>query len=858
MHTPQSLHTDTAPSSGHIQGARPQMQTRILDGVITFALSAIFFSVPLFFTTRTMQGVVFEKHILFYVLVLLAVVAWALKGALSGTLMVRRTPLDYPIIAFLAAVIVSTFLAGDRWHAVWGMFGDPSRGVIALIAMIAAFYLIVAHFTPRRAMAFFIAFCVSGGIVALWTFFGLVGIGFLPDRIARVAPLSLIGSLTGLALFLAMMVPLWMTALFGLWRNDHVCYRALRIIGTIAVLVGLAITLVDLHMLLSYVPRVPLAVGTVFFLVFVLARLVRPRGATAFVPMIVMIVIIGFLMSSQLRSPLLSDTIVLPPTVSLTPSAAWEITRAALKEHFFFGFGPAQYATAFSAVRPDALNTEALFSVRFTQGENVLFDALATVGVVGTILLVFVFVTFVSVTFYLLVRDQERNKMYALGLFSAVLIFALTLATQRVEGTMLLIGVLVAALAWVMIYHESGVAQREVALSLKASPKYALSLAFVSIVLIAGVGMSFFATGKIFAADVLAGRAVRAATVTEETIGLLQRAVLLHPREGAYLTRMAQEFVVLANREALKNDDERDLVKLRAYLDNAMVSARVARDEKLPTSVVAAEVYAQIAENRSFYDATVLDEAMAAWEEVGKREPSNAVRFLRQGEIALRKALLIDPKEKADERKDALATARDFFTRAIEKKANFAAAYYQRALIQQALGDIDAAVEDMTKAFVATGNRNVTYAYTLATMLRERDKEDDAARAEVLLRSIIGVNDKEVNAYLALALLYEKKNEAAAAIAAYGKVLEILPDGDGENAAANARQQIQAKIDALRQSGTTVANGASPAPLTVSAQRDDAAQQQADEQGAAEGAQGANAAGGNATQDAAAAVNAVQ
>ncbi len=791
-------HATTAESSAE----KASLQERLLDGVITASLTTVFFGVPVFFTAVTMQGIVFDKYIFFYIVILLALVAWAAKGALGGRLILRRTPLDYVVLAFIAVVVLSTIVAsGDRWHSVWGQFGDPSHGVVALLAFVAIFFLVVTHSTPRRSLLFFTALMMAAGVVAIWTLLALTGVPFLPERIARMAPLSMMGSLQSLALFLAASVPLWMTSLFALWNSETIS-RSVRGVATAGALVALIATLVDIHMLLQYVPLIPFAIGVTFFLVFVLARLVRAQGALPFIPMIVLVIVVGFLMASPSRSPLLSDHVVLPPTVSMTPSLAWEITRSALSEHFFLGFGPAQFEHAFSTVRPEGLNTHQLFALRFTQGEGIIFDALATIGVLGTVALLLVGATFLSILLYLLARDAQRNKVFTLGLTSAIIIVIGTLLTRRIDGSALIICVLLGVLALVSAYRESGLELRSITLSLKASPQFALSLAFVSIILIAGVGMSFFSVGKIFAADVFAGSAVRASEVTKDTLASLQRAITLNPREGAYWMRLAQEFAVLANREALKPEKERDLNALRAYLQQAQLAANTARI-KLPTSAAAAEVYAQIMENTSIYDPTVIADAQTAYEEAQKREPSNPVYVLKRAELALRAAIQIDAKDEAA-RKDALAAARDLFTEAIEKKENFASAYYQRALIQQALGDMDAAVEDMTKAFVSTNNTNITYAYNLAVLLRERDAEGDAARAEALLRSILGVNDAEVNTLLALATLYERKDQQAAAIATYERLLEVLPDGEKANEQTRAaRKQISEKINTLKRAAVT-------------------------------------------------------
>ncbi len=810
-YTNESVHAQDLPrqfapkrSSEKVAEKTPR-NTRFFDAIITISITALFFGVPLFFTSLTMQGIVFDKQMYFYFWLLVALVAWATKSAMSGELTIRRTPLDYPILATLGAVIISTYLSDDRWHSFWGMFGDPSRGLVGLVAAILAFYIIITHFTRRRFTWFFGALILSGSIVILWTFLGLLGVGFLPKAFAAYAPLSIIGSLKGLGLFLSAMVPLLISALFGLWDDGVRIKKFVRVTLSGALGIVTMLALVNIFSLLSYTPLIALAIGAAFFLIFILARLVRPHGGLSFIPMVFLVVVAGFLMiqspQNTIRSPFINKNITLSPEVTLNKSFSWDIAKASLKEHFFFGYGPGQYGQAFSLARPESFNTHPLYTLRFMQGEGLFFDGLSTIGIIGTILATLTVLTFVSVSIYLMMRQQERNKLYSLGLVSATLTITIAVALYRVDGAIMLVGVLLAALTFAMLYYESDMMFNTIALSLKASPKFALSLAFISIVLIAGVGMSFFFVGKIFVADLFAGRAVRAQEVTVDTISNLTRAARLNRHEGRYRTRMGQEFMVLANREALKPKDKRDLQALRTYLQSAQAAALDGRT-LLPADVVAAEVYAQILENASYYDTNLLDAVDEAYKAVLDREPSNAIYIAKRGDITLRKALLIDPK-KEDERKDMLAKARDFFTKAIEKKPNLASAYYQRALIKQGLDDLDGAIDDMEKAFVASGNANITYAYNLGVLYKARDGENDAARAELLFRSILGVNDKEINAHLELATLYKQKNKVAAAIKEYKTVLDLLPkDGDG---VAKARENIQNIINRLQQSGVSVA-----------------------------------------------------
>ena len=113
---------------------RTSKSAQAFDVLISIALFALFFGIPIFFTGITFQGIVFEKQIYFYFWLLVGIVSWASKGVITGEMHIRRTPIDIFVLLFLAAYALSAFLSVDRWHSFWGFFGDPSRGLISVAA----------------------------------------------------------------------------------------------------------------------------------------------------------------------------------------------------------------------------------------------------------------------------------------------------------------------------------------------------------------------------------------------------------------------------------------------------------------------------------------------------------------------------------------------------------------------------------------------------------------------------------------------------------------------------------------------------------------------------------------------------
>jgi tetratricopeptide (TPR) repeat protein len=77
------------------------------------------------------------------------------------------------------------------------------------------------------------------------------------------------------------------------------------------------------------------------------------------------------------------------------------------------------------------------------------------------------------------------------------------------------------------------------------------------------------------------------------------------------------------------------------------------------------------------------------------------------------------------------------------------------------------------------------------------------AKAEDLLKQILGVNDQEINTLLTLGLLYERTNRPNEAFEQYKKILEILPEDN------QSREGVQQLIDNLNANVSNIQAGGS-------------------------------------------------
>ncbi len=799
----------TRPAATDNPTASKARTSRAFDLIITGVLMLLFFGVPIFFTGLTFQGIAFEKQIFFYFCLLAGLVAWVSKGVMTGEMRIRRTPLDIPIILFWLFSIVATVFSVDRWHSFWGFFGDPSRGFISLTALVLAYFFIMSHFTERRRNLMLGSFLAAGVVVIVWSFLVVMQLRFLPASWEAMAPLSLIGSMSTLTLFLALLVPLIVTALFLIHREDAAATRAFRLIVTSVL--GIALVL-DLFLLLALYPFVTWPVvlaGLGFFLIYILAQIVRPTETLTWMPMVIFVVVLAFLMIGA--NELVRAT--LPVEVTPNMKLSWQIVKESLSTNFLTGSGLATYGYDFSLFRPQEFNGNALYTLRFYQGTGLVAEALATIGVVGTILMLVVWFSFLSIGLYLLTMDKTKNKIASLGLWSVAVMLFVAGFVSPINATILILGVLLSALALATLLQESGSEERHWELSFRATPKFALALAFVFMVVSAGVAFIFVFMGKVFMADVSAGTAARMPASTEESIPKYVKAIQLYPQEGRYYTRIAQEYMAIANTEGGKNAEERDVNKIAFTVREAVASGLRAK-ELMPNDVLATEALGLIYENASIFATDALPKAEEMYMRALELEPQNPLFAIKLGQI---KRLSADGKQDGAEKTALLNEAKTYFEQAVAKKADLAIAHYNLAVIASRMKDYDTAIRSTSQA-IRLAPSNLSFRYNLGLLYQERNDEGDRDQAEGLYKQVLETNDRLIDVRLSLGLLYERENKREAAMAEYEKILALIPDDEKTgNNVKQTRTQITQVIENLRSGKGNIPTGNSlsePGPVT--------------------------------------------
>lgn len=745
---------------------KPNFFARIFNGIMRVSIVMIFFGLPLFFTGLSLQGVSFEKQMYFYFWTLLGLVAWASKGVLEESMKIRRTLLDIPIIVLWFVYLLATIFSVDKWHSFWGFFGDPSRGLMSVTAIIIFYYLVLSNFNEKLFKWMLGAFVVSGAMLSLWTAIVIMGVNILPDQVTNIIsiPLSLLGSVGSLGAFFSLMLPLLIITIFKIQSDDHLNSFIKYVITTLTILI-LIVDLVLIWSIHPYVPWLGILLGMILLLVYILSKVVKVPANWTWLPMVTFV----FLLVIYLVGPINIARVDIPAEIGPTHKISWGVAKNSLKDNFILGSGPATYGYDFSLHRPQDFNLNDLYSLRFYQGTGILFESLSTLGALGTLALLLVIVSFVSVSIYFVARNKEMDKVYSLGLLTTAVIIITDSLIAKTNGAMLLIGSALSILAMAIIFKEAKVEEIYSAFTLKASAKFALTLAFIFMVISAGVIFLFVFIGKAYLADVYAGSAAK-----NNSIEKFDKAINLFGKEGRYYTRLGQEYMILANQEMLKPQAERNIGNIENYVNKSIEFSKKGSD-LMKNDVGAIESLGLIYENTSLFVVDSIKLAEESYRRALELEPHNPNFYIKLGQIKL--GLAMAGKDTAgssnSDRNAIVDEAIKLFEQAIGEKNDLAVGYYYLALAYENKGEIDAAIENSQKA--VSFERSVNNIFTLARLYQIRGGDDDNNLAEAFLNKILGVNDKEINTHLSLGMLYEKTNRKSEAIKEYRRVIELLP-----------------------------------------------------------------------------------
>jgi len=290
------------------------------------------------------------------------------------------------------------------------------------------------------------------------------------------------------------------------------------------------------------------------------------------------------------------------------------------------------------------------------------------------------------------------------------------------------------------------------------TPQYSLTFSFVMIVVTAGLVMLGVWGGRLYMAEHAYAAALQGPDY-QTTENNLRTALFHRQNTDTYHVALAQVYLLRA--AELVQSGSKDVQTVSTYLAQAVNEARTATAIS-PKSVAIWENLAVMYENAAVLVPEAGEWAIKTWQTAKELEPTNPILSWRLGNnyaIA----------GKWDE-------AVKNYQESIKLKIDYLDAYVSlgRAFEQQ--NKIEDAVKIYKDGLSYGGNNNSAFLFDFGRLLYNRNKGTDRADAEQLWLGAVRLQPNYSNALYSLGLLYENKDDKAAALQYYYKVKDLNPD----------------------------------------------------------------------------------
>ena len=300
-----------------------------LENLTVFIVGFAILFFPLLFTTINTDAFSIPKQALLGIAALAALVIFAFKIANKGSITIRRTPFDLPLVLMTVAFLLSAIFSLNRWDGLLAFF--------PFFFSVLVFFAITNSARENRHFMFLLSGLVLGGaILSLLSLTSYFKIYLLPFSFAKIQTFSLFGSLLDQALFLAFLAVICGFLLWPFLKNKKVPKKeSFFLLGLILNGLGLLVTLI---MLLTIAKPSILPLETGF--------------QTAF--------------------------------------AAISQDTGRILQGFLFGSGFGTFSTDFTRFKPLTINlNDAIWNLNYLRSSTFVLELLATTGILGFLSFIF-------------------------------------------------------------------------------------------------------------------------------------------------------------------------------------------------------------------------------------------------------------------------------------------------------------------------------------------------------------------------------------------------------------------------------------------------------------------------------------
>lgn len=610
--------------------SRDKNAEQVWDRLIRGLIYTLAFVLPLAFTPWTLERLEFSKQMVLFILISAALTAWLLKILVTRTFRFVKTPLDLPILAYLAIYLLASIFSVDRVASFMGFYGSFHGNFFQLLFLTVFYYLIVNNFATTAELKKLVGiFILSTSLTLIFVFMQFFGWFVLPFDFSKFTNFNTVGGLLILAVFSCAMVILHLGFKENSWFSPF-GGKLWRIIGIAAAFIVL------LTVNFNYA-WMGLIAGLFIYMVFQIGLSPNFSMKNIVAPLVLAILVIGFLVSTWVfRIAPFGNMLQfdLAPEVRLDYKTASPVLKGSVAEKPVLGSGPNTFLYAFSKHREESFNTSQFWNERFGRAPSEAAEYLVGTGILGLLAFEILSLVFMGYAiFFLLRRKDPESWNLALTLFSSfaalwILHWFFFFNTTLSFIFWLLIGSFVA-----VTRVAEGERVKITSFSFANSPRQTVSaVSIVSLSLVLVIVFLFFASA-IYSADVYYNKGLKAVSKPEtydQAQSSFERAIQLNRFRPDYYLSYGEFLSIRINQELAKPN--RDLALIENWLTSGINVARQAV-ELSPNNWTAWERLAGLYTFARPLVAGVDKFIIESLTKATEQNPNNPILFLELGQV---------------------------------------------------------------------------------------------------------------------------------------------------------------------------------------------------------------------------------
>ncbi len=410
----------------------------MLSNIITVCYFLLFLLTPLLWSPQNYELFEYNKMMFVYALTTIIVTCFIAKMIREGKFLIKRTPLDIPILLFLGANILSTIFSIDPHMSWWGYYSRSNGGLYSTISYIILYYCLVSLFDTKRILTFLKVSLFTGLVISLWAITEHFGVSpscyilnstftdscWVQDVQARV--FATLGQPNWLAAYLCMLI---FPALYFLLKSKTILFKSYYLFlifcyfiaftftysraGTLG-LVGGILTLAIALFIKKKKPITELYTWKIFSIIAVVFLAVILLFGTPFTNFRILA-----LFAAPVRPPI---TISKPTDQTQLETGGsqsgqirlivWKGAIEIFKHYPIFGSGVETFADSYYNYRPIEHNLVTEWDFLYNKAHNEFLNYLSTTGAVGFTTYILMILSFTIWTIKKVVSGKSKNPLF--------------------------------------------------------------------------------------------------------------------------------------------------------------------------------------------------------------------------------------------------------------------------------------------------------------------------------------------------------------------------------------------------------------------------------------------------------------